>query len=269
MLKIIACLTMLIDHMGYVLFPGQFWMRIVGRIAFPLFAWYVARGFDRTRSRGRYLLRLLGWGLISQLPFVMLFYGGHWASPASLLAGTNVLFTFALALLALWVLKMAEPGGTALKIGAWLAVPALAFVAQLLHTDYGAYGVGVVILFHLFRDRPPIAAAVRAAPAPAREPGPATVSVPVATGPASARPGRANLAWGWLFMKRSGLMAALSLWTLLCLRPMGMHPIQLFCIAAVPLLWLRLPDPGPGRWKYAFYAFYPVHLTVLLLMTRL
>jgi hypothetical protein len=76
MLKIIACLTMLIDHMGYVLFPGQFWMRIVGRIAFPLFAWYVARGFDRTRRRGRYLLRLRGWGLISQLPFVMLFYGG-------------------------------------------------------------------------------------------------------------------------------------------------------------------------------------------------
>ena len=53
LLKLIAAATMLIDHAGLLLFPGEHWMRIVGRIAYPLFAWCIAEGFRYTRSPQR------------------------------------------------------------------------------------------------------------------------------------------------------------------------------------------------------------------------
>ncbi len=260
MLKIIACLTMLVDHVGYVFFPGQLWLRMIGRIAFPLFAWYVAVGFERTSNRGRYLLRLTGWGILSQIPYVMLFHGAALANPLSLLHGTNVLFTFALALTGLWMLEATRKRSLPLRLCAWLALPVLAVVAQLIQTDYGAYGVVMVLLFHFFRERRSEATAETSQ----AQRGSASEGVAL-----QARRGQEK-AGGWPRLARIlGLPAAMLLWTFLCLAPMRMHPIQLLCVAAVPLLWMRLPDPRPGRWKYAFYAFYPVHLTLLLLLVRL
>ena len=58
-LKYIAMATMLVDHMGYVLFPWILWLRCVGRIAFPIFAFQIAEGCIRTHDRRRYALRLL------------------------------------------------------------------------------------------------------------------------------------------------------------------------------------------------------------------
>lgn len=260
MLKIIACLTMLVDHVGYVFFPGQLWLRMIGRIAFPLFAWYVAVGFERTSNRGRYLLRLTGWGILSQIPYVMLFHGAALGNPLSLLHGTNVLFTFALALAGLWMLEATRKRSLLLRLFAWLALPVLAVVAQLIQTDYGAYGVIMVLLFHFFRER----RSESAEEASQAQRGSGSAE----TAPQERR--RPEKTGGWPRLARIlGLPAAILLWTFLCLAPMRMHPIQLLCVAAVPLLWMRLPDPRPGRWKYAFYAFYPVHLTILLLLVRL
>ena len=58
-LKYIAMATMLVDHIGYVLFPWILWLRCVGRIAFPIFAFQIAEGCIRTHDRRRYALRLL------------------------------------------------------------------------------------------------------------------------------------------------------------------------------------------------------------------
>lgn len=55
-LKLIAALSMLIDHVGLMFFPNQLWMRAVGRLAFPIFAFFIAEGFRYTRSKLRYLL---------------------------------------------------------------------------------------------------------------------------------------------------------------------------------------------------------------------
>lgn len=65
MLKIIALVSMTIDHMGLMLFPDVRWMRIVGRIAFPIFAFMIAEGCRYTHDRKKYLLRigLLGIGM--------------------------------------------------------------------------------------------------------------------------------------------------------------------------------------------------------------
>ena len=71
LLKLIALFFMFIDHSGKVLFNNLSEMRILGRIAFPIYVWCMIVGFHRTRSVPRYLLRILLVGLISQ-PFYVL-----------------------------------------------------------------------------------------------------------------------------------------------------------------------------------------------------
>lgn len=76
MLKLIALATMVIDHVGYLFFPEQEWMRAVGRLTMPIFGYAIARGFFYTRDSKKYLLRVGLLALISQLPFTLLFNQG-------------------------------------------------------------------------------------------------------------------------------------------------------------------------------------------------
>lgn len=66
-LKIIACITMLIDHMGVILFPNLMILRIIGRIAFPIFAFLLAEGCYYTRNKLRHLVVLSGFALVMQV----------------------------------------------------------------------------------------------------------------------------------------------------------------------------------------------------------
>ena len=68
-LKIIALVTMLIDHIGIVFFPEVLVFRIIGRISFPLFAYFIAEGYYHTSNRKRYVLMLFVFMLISWVPF--------------------------------------------------------------------------------------------------------------------------------------------------------------------------------------------------------
>jgi hypothetical protein len=70
-IKMLAALSMLLDHTGLILFPDVLWLRIVGRLAFPLYALCIAEGFAHTRSRGKYFLRILGLGLICQIGYAL------------------------------------------------------------------------------------------------------------------------------------------------------------------------------------------------------
>ena len=101
-LKYLAALCMLLDHMG-VVFPHLFsglglpaaldlLPRCVGRLAFPIFAYFVAEGCRRTRFFHRYLIRLGVFALVSQVPFTLT--TGTW--------GGNVILTFFLAALAIY-----------------------------------------------------------------------------------------------------------------------------------------------------------------------
>lgn len=95
-LKVIAVLSMLADHCAYYLMehgtPAYDMMRCFGRMAFPLFAFLIAEGFANTRNRLRYLLTILGFAVISELPWYLLngADGTH-----------NVMFTLALGVVAL------------------------------------------------------------------------------------------------------------------------------------------------------------------------
>lgn len=138
-LKHIAMGTMLLDHMGYLLFPQVLWLRYVGRLAFPIYTFFLAQGFAHTKSRARYLARLVLFAVISEVPFDWLIAGrGVWWG------GQNVLWTLALGLLALWCLERST--GTPVW---FLGAAACVWVAELAQTDYGAFGVGLCVLFHV------------------------------------------------------------------------------------------------------------------------
>ena len=148
-LKLIAMLSMVFDHVGDNFFPEQTWMRIIGRIAMPIFAFFVAEGFLHTHDRKKYLLRMGVFALVSELPFDLLTAGrlefGH----------QNVMCTFFLAILALLCFDtlMAKEQTPARMALAWGTMVAAIAAALLLKTDYNIYGVGLVFLFYLFRKK--------------------------------------------------------------------------------------------------------------------
>ncbi|HCS73517.1 MAG TPA: conjugal transfer protein TraX, partial [Clostridiales bacterium] len=91
MIKLIAMITMLVDHIGAVFYPNALWMRIIGRVSFPLFAWGIAMGSRWTRDWKRYAARLLALALLTQIPYSLLFQNGYWNICFTLLSGLLVL----------------------------------------------------------------------------------------------------------------------------------------------------------------------------------
>ena len=144
-LKIIALVFMFIDHAGKMLFPAVPEMRMLGRIAFPVYVWCMIVGFHYTRSVPKYLLRVLIVGIISQ-PLYMLALHHTWTQP-------NIFLTLFLGLCALWGIREK-------KFFSHLWAPAAALVLSIvLDADYGWKGVLLFILLYAVRDsRPGIAA---------------------------------------------------------------------------------------------------------------
>ena len=68
-LKIIAMITMTCDHVGLQIFPQLQWLRILGRLAMPIYAYMIAEGCRHTRDRKKYLMRLLGMGILCQIVY--------------------------------------------------------------------------------------------------------------------------------------------------------------------------------------------------------
>ena len=149
-LKLLAMLAMTADHIGAVFFPEIPLLRWIGRLAMPMLCFFIGEGLRHTRSPRRYLLRLTGFALLSELPFDLAFYGGiEWGHQ-------NVYFTLALGLLALWAIQSRGMEG-------WLLALTAALAAELLGCDYGMYGVLLILLldrFHRARSEQLAAAAL-------------------------------------------------------------------------------------------------------------
>lgn len=73
LLKIVAIITMVIDHVGRILYPDLLFLQIIGRLSFPLFAYLIVLGIESTKKPRRYMLTLLIFALISQVPYVYAF----------------------------------------------------------------------------------------------------------------------------------------------------------------------------------------------------
>ena len=140
-LKIIAVVSMVIDHYAYYLMDGNTMayevMRCFGRIAFPVFAFLVAEGFAHTRNRMRYFLSLLLFAAVSEVPWYLLngADGTH-----------NVMFTLALGVSALAVFERLREH----RILCCFFILLTAWLATWLGTDYEWRGVLLIVVSYLF-----------------------------------------------------------------------------------------------------------------------
>lgn len=160
-LKWIALITMTIDHfaasglfsqlaygmVGWRL-ADQLYMllRIIGRLAFPIYCFLLAEGFRYTRSRERYALRLGLFALISEIPFDLAACHVVWDWNDQ-----NVFFTLLFGLLALMLADPLYEKGEQRK--AFFIVLGFALAAELLRTDYGFFGVAVIAAMHFLREQ--------------------------------------------------------------------------------------------------------------------
>ena len=148
-LKLIAMVSMVFDHVGDNFFPEQTWMRVIGRIALPIFAFCVAEGYLHTRNRKKYLLRLGTFALVSEIPFDLVTAGkllefGH----------QNIMLTFFWAILGLLcydaLREKLKKGGLVLGIFFLLL---FAGASLILGLDYNFLAVGLIFLYYLLRDK--------------------------------------------------------------------------------------------------------------------
>jgi len=258
LLKLIALLFMFIDHSGKVLFNNMYEMRVLGRIAFPIYVWCMIVGFSRTRSVPRYLLRILVTGLVSQpLYLLALDYQGHvgvllrsvfeplsagFSFPAlgavlrTFFAKPNVFLSLFLGLSALW-------GVREKKAWSHLWAPAAALVlASVLGADYGWKGILFFLLMYAVQDSRPGIAAVMVA---------------------------YFLFWGSSYQVTSSLFGvalqldSLPAWLNSPLK--AFMRLEAYGLLALPLLLIRFPrDLRLPRWLS--YMLYPGHLVLLIVL---
>ncbi len=166
-LKIIACLSMLIDHIGYLLFPKLLIFRYIGRLAMPLFAFLIAEGCLHTRSRLRYFLHLFLLGIVCQAVQI----GEQLTSDSFDRLFLNILLTFSLSvLLCFAILRVKECRNTRNILLLLLVIGGAVFLCCVLHRllpipfelDYGIYGVCLPAIAVLFSGRYQKAAAFSA-----------------------------------------------------------------------------------------------------------
>lgn len=222
-LKLIAVITMLIDHTAAVLMLGKdpvivtpifnilgkqeslYWlMRYVGRIALPIFCFLLVEGFLHTKNRKKYAIRLFLFAVVSDFPFDYAFKG------QLSLESQNVFFTLLLGYLGMWAIESFREE----RLKEAVFIIGLFLISLVLNADYGCTGYGLIILLYLLREN--------------------RLCQAVLCG---------------------------------CFMPFDWKT----ALAFVPIA-LYNGERGfiKGRfWKIAFYAFYPVHLTVLVLIKYL
>ena len=232
-LHILAMALMLMDHLWATLLPAQEWLTCAGRVAFPIFAFMAVEGYFHTHDLKKYTLRLLLFALLSEVPFDLM-YGGTWFYPVH----QNVIWTLLLGILGIHLMETVHKKQ---KTWAYLLVSALvvaagAVLGTLGMVDYYGAGVLTVFIFYFFH-------------------------------------GHGRKWWCLL-----GQLAALY-WVNAELLGGLMYPIQLFgmdfelcqqglaLLALVPI-WLYRGRQGyhSKPFQYACYAFYPVHMLLLVLV---
>lgn len=150
-IKIIAMITMVLDHIGYILYghiPGEVYtiLRAVGRISFPLFTFCIAEGFFYTGDVKKYIIRVLIFAFISEIPYNFFAYGSIVS-----LKSCNVLFTFVIALLVLWFCRYCDSmGKRGIPFSVLGVIAGMAF-AYLIKSDYSYRGVALVVALYYTR----------------------------------------------------------------------------------------------------------------------
>jgi hypothetical protein len=233
-LHIIAMASMLIDHALKTVVENDSWALVLGRLAFPIFAFMVAEGYFHTCNFRRYVARMTVFAVISEIPYNLMKSGR-----VSDIYDQNVMWTFLLALLTMKAIDLARSKG---KV--WLSVIGIAagcfascLLGMVLMVDYGGFGVLTVLVFYFYRER----------------------------------------TW-WCRILQLLLMFLINV---VFLGAMGYSltatvfgrflefPLQGFALLALIPIWLYKGRQGyhSKPFKYLCYAFYPVHMLVLALLS--
>lgn len=151
-LKIIAVITMILDHIKYAI-PATdcFITKYGGRLSFPIFAFLITEGLIHTKSRKKYFIRMLVFACISQIPF-MLF--------RTLILDKfilNIMFTFLFAIVGIAILEFFQDREELSSFYKFFIVVAALFTILLvgykIPVDYGWFGILTVWLFYFLRDK--------------------------------------------------------------------------------------------------------------------
>lgn len=142
-LKIIGLITMFLDHYQFMI-GGSEIFRIIGRVAFPIFAFTLSEGYVHTRNLKKYLLRIFCFAVGIQILFILFGYGGI----------VNIFFTLFFGLVAIYILNLKkdlvkEPFMKVIKV---ILIAGILYLAQVLQLDYGAYGILLIMIFNAFRN---------------------------------------------------------------------------------------------------------------------
>lgn len=155
-IKYIALISMFLDHLGVLIAPYishslYYTLRAAGRIAFPVFCFFLAEGFYYTKNRRHYLMRLILFFLLSELPFDIILKGSlNDGIPGPFtFESQNVFLTLAIGFGLMMFLDRSLSQSSRL----FFILSAL-FLAEILHTDYGAVGVCTILLFYERRMNP-------------------------------------------------------------------------------------------------------------------
>lgn len=139
-LKMIAIVSMFIDHLGYAIFSKFSYFNYIGRLAFPIFAFQISEGYTHTKNLKRYFFRLFLFALISQVPFML------FTSIISDKYSLNIFFTLLIGLACIFMYDKCKN-----KFLSIIACIALAIIADITHCDYGFYGISIILIFHIFK----------------------------------------------------------------------------------------------------------------------
>ncbi len=170
-LKYMAFLSMLLDHVNNAMITPYLdgkgpllhvsnVLSILGRVAFPLFMFFLVEGFFKTRSRKKYLINLLIFALLSEVPFDLFtsreLFNKNW---------NNMMFTLALSLATIWIVdemkgRLAKKSKAMWYGASVLVVAVMCAVATFFSLDYDYHAIIVAYLFYLFYENPLYGAAL-------------------------------------------------------------------------------------------------------------
>lgn len=153
-LKILAMVCMTIDHIGAAFFPQAVWLRVIGRLAFPLFSYCIAEGCRYTRNKACYFGSVFACGAVCVIAFLP--FGGFYG---------NALITLSLSILLLYGVEAWKSSGKLRFLALTAALAAVFYLlCRTVPIDYGFAGVllpvyaaaGRILWEHVFVGIPPV-----------------------------------------------------------------------------------------------------------------
>lgn len=142
-LKLLALITMLIDHIGAILFPEYIIFRIIGRISFPIYSFLLVQGYIHTHNLKKYMLRIGLLALISEVPFDLAFERTFISFDFQ-----NIFFTLLIGLLAIHSINYFRNKKLIIPI----VIFGLCFMAYIIKCDYGYTGILIILGFYIFKN---------------------------------------------------------------------------------------------------------------------